>query len=230
VTIDIESPEGQVFHRLARELHERRVGRDGSRIWTRRSSQTLRVRPGLETLYDYWQGNPPLTNVQKAMKDHVREFIRMGRLNIAGLLVSSPAARLELTGFHTAHRDDELGDQVSGKLMRATQYKLMAREAHDFAFSMGDGYVIVTPPKAPGDGYPLPTAEDPRQVITAHDPVTKRAKYALKMYRDDWDAADIAYVFGGRWRRARPRRSTRARSGWTGRAGTGTRSTARMVC
>jgi hypothetical protein len=195
VAIDIDSDEGKVFYRLARELHERRVGREGNVLWTRTTSKNLRVRPGLELLYDYWQGNPPLSSVQKAMADHVREFIRIGRLNIAGLLVSSPGARLEITGFHTAHADDEQGDAVSARLMRATEYKLMARDLHDFAFSMGDGYSIVTPPKSPGEGLPYATAEDPRQVITAHDPVTNRARYALKVYRDDWDEADFAYVF-----------------------------------
>jgi hypothetical protein len=60
--------------------------------------------------------------------------------------------------------------------------------------TMGDSYTIVTPP-AEDETRSLITSEDPRQVITAEDPATRRTRAALKMFRDDWDAADWAYLY-----------------------------------
>jgi hypothetical protein len=194
VTIDLESREGQTFYRLASELHERRTGRRGNLRWDRKRRDTKRIRPPLELLHDYWRGDPPLNDVHAGLKPYVRQFIRMGRLNIGGLLVSSTQNRMALRGFHTAHRNDEAGDQVSQAIMRATNYTLVSRDIHDMMLAMGDAYAIVTPPATEG-GFPSVTAEDPRQVITAHDPMSGQPFAALKMFRDDWAEEDVAYLF-----------------------------------
>jgi hypothetical protein len=53
---------------------------------------------------------------------------------------------------------------------------------------------MVTPPVTDG-AIPVITAEDPRETITAHDPATGVTRAALKLFRDEWDAADLAHLY-----------------------------------
>jgi hypothetical protein len=78
------------------------------------------------------------------------------------------------------------------------------------------------------NGVPVVTAEDPRQVVTIHDPRDqRRVLAALKMFRDDEAEADFAYLYlPGRVfvaRRATRVRRRSCRSSMAGR-GSGTRS------
>lgn len=192
--IDADTPEGQWFHRLARELHDRRVGRHGTRVWSRQTVGTRRVRPPLDVLDDYRQGDPPLRpDVHSGWKPHVRQFMRMGRLNMADLLISSTSNRLSLRDFRTAAADDELGDQRARAIMRANALKVVSREVHETALCMADAYTMVTP----GTGRrreAFITAEDPREAITVHDPATGQPLAGLKMFRNEWDDEDLAYL------------------------------------
>lgn len=203
MAINLDTPEGQAFERLARELHERRTGRMGARRWSRTQIKTGRIRPPLTVLDDYRQGDPPLRpDIHNGWKPHVLQFIRMGRLNVADLLVSATANRMQLRDFRTAAAGDELGDERARDIMRANGFKVIAREVIETCLALGESYTIVTPPSDADTA--LITAEDPRQVITGHDPATRRERAALKMFRDDWDSEDIAYLYlPGVVRRAR---------------------------
>lgn len=152
------------------------------------------LRPPLEVLWDYFTGEPPLSEVQRGFDDYMRRILRTGRLNIAGLLVSSTGARLSLRGFQTAEANDEAGDQLAREMMTETGLAMVSRDAHDFMLALGEGYILATAPED-GEKWPTATAEDPRQVITAEDPATGAPRGGLKMYRDDWDAADVAFVY-----------------------------------
>ena len=193
--IDTDTPEGLWFARLARALHERRTGRSGGRKWTRTTMTALRIRPGLDVLDDYRQGDPPLRpDIHSGWKPYVRQFVRMGRLNVADLIVSSTSNRMQLRDFRTAAAGDELGDQVARDIMRANGMKLLMRDVHDLTLGFGEAYTITAPPKK-GRTHSLITAEDPRQVITAHDPATGEEIAGLKMFRSEWDDEDIAYLY-----------------------------------
>jgi len=203
VAIDVDTPEGKAFKNLARMLHERRTGRAGGRIWDLESTKTSDLRPGLDLLHDYRRGDPPLSKVHAGWKPYVRQFVRTGRLNIADLLICSTRNRMDLRDFRTSAADDELGDAEARKIMRASGLTIVATDVHDYFLSYGDGYTMTTPPAKSGEPAII-TAEDPRFTITADDPVTGRPKYGYKAFRDDWDSADLAYVFfpGGVVRRA----------------------------
>ena len=197
MAIDRDTPEGQVFYGLNRQLHERRTGRCGGKQWNREASRIDVARPGLDLLWDYFTGNPPLNRVHEGWKDYIRGYIRMGRLNAARLLVTSTRNRMNLWGYMTAAAEDEAGDQAAENLLRATGRGFI-RDTHDFMLALGDGYVICTPPETGRDAkrtYPVASAGDPRQVITADDPLTGRPKYGLNLFRDEWDSADFAYVY-----------------------------------
>jgi hypothetical protein len=197
VAINLDTPEGKALKNLAELLHERRTGRLGRRRWSlEMESGKTDLRPGLDLLAAYRRGDPPLNNVHTGWKPYIRAFIRTGRLNIADLLISSTRNRMNLRGFRTAAADDEFGDVSASAIIRGNGLKVVAREVHDMLLSYGDSYTITTPPsKKRGETVSRITAEDPRQVITADDPLTGLPKVGLKAFRDDWDAEDLAYLY-----------------------------------
>jgi len=200
INTDTPQSEGWWLEVLSMQLHERRVGRRGSQIWTRNKVASSRMRPGLLLLEDYLRGDPPLQqDIHGGWADPFRRFLRMGRLNMAELLVSARTNRMGIRDFRTSAAEDELGDAEARKLMRANKLKLISRDVHEYMCGLGDGYTIVTPP----DGTDVPsrrehsliTAESPLQCITAHDAATGRTLAGLKLFRDEWEELDWAYLF-----------------------------------
>lgn len=192
MAIDADSPEGKMFRRLAQELHDRRTGRVGSAKWNRDLLRNKVPRPPLDLLDAYFRGDPPLrSDIHSQVKPYVRAFLRAGRYNIAELTVVSTSNRMDLRDFRTAAANDEQGDLEARRVMVTNEWNQLARQVHDYMLSMGDGYTITTPVT---DAIPRVTAEDPRQVITAHDAMTGETLAGLKVYRDDWDEADFAYM------------------------------------
>lgn len=193
-TDEIRSP-GWWLLTLAEALHDRRNGRAGTRRFSRRGVAPARIRPGLVLLSDYLAGDPPLReDIHTDWAAQFRQMLRMGRLNIAELVVSARSDRLGIRDFRTAAADDELGDERARDLMRVNNLKMKVREVHDTACGLGESYTLVTPPDA-SRGYSLITAESPMQCITAHDPATGREIAGLKMFRDEWDSTDFAFLF-----------------------------------
>lgn len=184
---------------LARELHNRRCGRDDfggkHRRYSRTTVESTKVRPGLDVLDDYFRGDPPLRkDIHEGWAEPFRQFVRMGRLNFADLLVSSTGNRMGIRDFRTAAADDELGDSVARDVMRANNLALVSRDVHDYMLALGDGYLMVTPPDEERR-MPLMTAETPLSTITAHNAATGKVLAGLKMFRDEWDERDWAYLF-----------------------------------
>lgn len=193
--IDFDEPQspGWWLNILGRGLQDRRLGRSGGKRYVRTSSKPQRVRPGLDLLHDHLEGDPPLLNCAQGWDEHFREVVRLGRLNVAALVIEAKSNRMKLRDFRTAAPDDTLGDSVARDIMRANNLRVVARDVHDGMLSLADSYAMVTP-KAVGE-IPLVTAEDAREVITAHDPASGLTLASVKMFRDDWDSTDFAYLF-----------------------------------
>lgn len=194
MAIDLDTPEGRYFEWLSRELHERRTGRVGGKKWSRSIQRGHRIRPGLDLLADYRRGDPPLHDVHQGWKPYVRQFVRMGRLNIAGLLVKSTRNRMSLRDFRTAAQDDEMGDAEARKIMLNNELAIVSRDVHDWLLTFGDSYTLTTPPSGRRE-HSLITAEDPRQMVTMDDPATGQPIAGFKLFRDEWDDEDIAYLY-----------------------------------
>lgn len=195
--IDTQEPysPGWWLLQLAIQLHNRRTGREGTKVWNRRGVASSRVRPGLDILDDYRRGDPPLReDIHTSWAAEYRQFLRLGRLHFAEKLVSPTANRMGLRGFRTAAVNDELGDQEAHMLMRRNQLKLVHRDVVDDTLSFGAGYTMVTAPDAKRP-WSLITSESPLQCITAHDAATGRTLAGLKLFRDEWDARDWAYLY-----------------------------------
>ena len=193
--IDEKSPDGRRFAAMLRDLQERRFGRKGVRSWDRGRKDAPRVRPPLTVLNDYREGDPPLrADIHSGWKPHVRQFVRMGRLNMADLIVSATANRMQLRDFRTAAADDEFGDAAARAIMRANDGAILSAEVHETLLALGDAYVIVGPVDDE-TGEPLITAESPFDVITMEDAITRRTVAGLKIVRDEWDSADLAFFY-----------------------------------
>lgn len=191
---DIPKSPAWWFKILATELQDRRQGRSGKLKWSRTTKKATRVRPPLDVLHDHFRGDPPLRGVAEGWEEAFREVTRLGRLNMAELVVTARTDRMGIAGFRTAAAADELGDKLASELMMATDLAVKAGEIHDGMGALGDGYAMVTPPLA-GEKYPLITDEDARECITAHDPATGRVLAGLKLFRDDWDSTDIGHLY-----------------------------------
>lgn len=193
--IDPDSPDGRVFAGLLSSLHDRRYGRDGARRWNRSTIKPSRIRPPLQVLEDYRAGDPPLRgDIHTSWAPHIRQFVRMGRLNMADLIVSASANRMRLRDFRTAAADDELGDEKARAILAANDGPVLSADVHEKLLALGDAYVHVGDLV---DGWPLITAESPFETITLEDPATRLTTAALKVFRDEWDSADIAYFYRG---------------------------------
>lgn len=189
----VESP-AWWFKVLASELQDRRHGRSGRHRWSRTTRKATRVRPPLDVLHDHFRGDPPLRGVAEGWEEAFREVTRLGRLNMAELIVTARTDRMGIAGFRTAAAGDELGDKMASELMAATDLSVKAGEIHDGMGSLGDAYAMVQP-VADGEKYPYITDEDARFCITAHDPSTGRVLAGLKLYRDDWDTTDFGQLY-----------------------------------
>lgn len=166
--------------------------------WLNRGSQKLASRvPRLTTLVDRLEGNPPLP---MAANEHAarafREAMRKARANYPELIVQAPRERMVPLGFRTgATGTDENGDQVAAEMWAANGLDVAAADVHDMMLGAGDGYMMVGGIDA-DTGYPLITEEDPRQVVTFHDPARqRRVRAAVKMFHDPEQSRDLAYLY-----------------------------------
>lgn len=142
----------------------------------------------------YYRGDPDVPWGPEGCQDAFRRFARKARANWASLIVEAPRERLQVTGFRTGDASDDLADTEADRIWRANNLPAGSQLLHRAKMSMADAYVIVGDPDDE-IGAPLITVEDPRQVITAHDPRDRRRTVAgLKAFVDD-SGDDVAYLY-----------------------------------
>ncbi len=145
----------------------------------------------LETLDAYYRGDPPLPNSASSARAAYAMFQRLARVNFAEAIVEAPRQRMIPLGFRTGADGDENGDRAARALWQANDLDVESVEVHQMGLSMSRSYAIV----GRQDSDVLITAEDPRQVITSHDPATRRVRAAVKIFRDEAMGTDYAYVY-----------------------------------
>lgn len=148
--------------------------------------------PRLQELRDRYEGNAPVPEgPQGEARKAYETFVRKARVNFAELIVEALRERLRVTGFRTAAAGDEDGDAEARRVWDDNNGDVLQSDVTEWCLSMSRSYVMVG---LDGD-RPVITAEDPRQVITVHDPVYGRTRAGLKMYHDDDEDRDYAYLF-----------------------------------
>ena len=175
--IDVDQPQsdGWWLHQLARRLEQRNKDR-------------------LDRLDRYHRGDPPLPEGSENMRTAYRAFQRKARVNFAELIAEAPRERMTPAGFVPAGDDVGEADEKAQSFWDDNDLAVESADVHESMLALGDSYVIVGPPD--GTGSPVITGEDPRQVITAHDPARPRqVRAAVKLYHDTDTQTDTAYLY-----------------------------------
>lgn len=175
--IDVPGSDGWWLNRLARRLLDKaRQDR-------------------LNLLDDWYKGCPPLPIVGDNVARAYNAFQEHARSNFAELITEAPRDRMVPVGIRTGVDGDETGDLEAWNMWRGAGLPVESAEVHRMMLAMGDAFVITGPPED-GSSVPVITAEDPRQVVTEHDPRhQRRVLSALKMFRDDVSGRDLAYLY-----------------------------------
>lgn len=164
--------------------------------WLQRLSRKLTDKQKrLKLLDDYYRGDPPLPQVADGVKSAYQAFQKKARTNYARLIVEAVRQRMSVTAIVTgAESSDENGDLEARRIWVDNGLHVESAEVHRSMLRMGDGYVIVGMDEA--TKRPVITSEDPRQVVTEHDPARQRnVRAALKMFHDPITKRDLAYLF-----------------------------------
>lgn len=164
--------------------------------WMLRLARKLEYKqPDLELLDRHYRGNPPLPEGAENAQSAYKAFQKKARLNLAELAVDAVLDRMIPVGFQTGAEGDEAGDAEARKIWVANGLDVEATEVHRNMLVLRDGYVIVGAPD-PETGIPVITAEDPRQVVSFHDPVQQRKiRAGAKFFHDPELERDFAYLY-----------------------------------
>jgi hypothetical protein len=175
---DVDTPgsPGWWFRRLARQQYDRL--------------------PELRQLHKRYESDPPLPEGAHQARSAYQAFQKLARTNYEETVVNAVLDRQTPVGFRTAVGGDDGGDAAAAAMWAANEMPVQASDILESKLSMREGYAIVGPPDDDSDGQAVITAEDPRQVITAHDPVRpSRVRAALKLFWDPDEEQDVAYVY-----------------------------------
>lgn len=166
--------------------------------WMQRLYARL-VDPGRQTrladLDDWYRGVPQLPGMNKAQRDAVASFHPFSRTNFAKLICEATRERMTPVGIRTSADDDVTGDAEAWRIWQRAGLPVESAEVHRGMFRFGTSYVIVGPPDDITK-VPVITCEDPRQIVTEHDPRQQRNRLAaFKLFHDDIESADFAYLW-----------------------------------
>lgn len=190
--LDVTTPRspGWWMRQLTLRLQARSRG-DG---WSRERIRNEHSRPGLDLLWDYYRGESPLPSCASGWHESMRSAVRKTRTNYTRLVVSSVHQRVRPAGWRTGVEPDRDGDDMAREVARVNEFDRVIPDAMEWALVMGDAYLMTSPPED-GGSIPRVTAEDPREMITAHDAATGRTLAALKRYRDEWGSGMVTHLY-----------------------------------
>lgn len=161
--------------------------------WLDQLSRKLeRRRPALDLLSSYYDGKPPLPTSAENARSAYAAFQKKAQLNLAELSTEAVLNRMTPTGLDCG---DQAGNKKLARLWTANDLDVEHAEVHRHMLVRRNGYVMVGGPAA-DTGVPVVTAEDPRQVITIHDPARQnRVRAGAKFFHDPELEMDIAYLY-----------------------------------
>lgn len=174
--------------------------------WMTRMARLLQVQTKrCDRLDRYRRGCPPLRHASANVQSAFYQLQFVARTNFADLIVQAMTERMAVRSIRTAVAADDNGDQVAWGLWLANDMEVYQTDVYDYMGTFGVGYTSVAMGQ---DGEPpVIRAEDPRQVITLEDPVTRKTIAAFKLFHDDATDMDYAYL----WRPGQMWVATKAR-------------------
>lgn len=174
---------------MAIELDER----DTPGWWLKKLDLKLHERrKTIQPLYDRYEGNAPVPRSLRDAPDSAKAFFKTARTNLAEMVVKAVRYRMAVTAILTPAANSEFGDRGAWDKWRRSG---MNAEQHDVVRHMllsGSGYVIT----AKYNGELAATSEDPRQVVTIHDPVRQSmVRASAKFFHDADYGRAYAYLY-----------------------------------
>jgi len=149
----------------------------------------------LAELDAWYRGVPNLPMATRAQREAVASFANYSRTNFAKLVCEAVRERMTPVGIRTSADRDITGDAEAWRIWLRAGMPVESAEVHRAMFRLGTSYAIVGPPDELSK-VPVITCEDPRQVITEHDPrQQRRVQAALKIFHDDVEGADFCYLW-----------------------------------
>ncbi len=146
-------------------------------------------------LDNWYRGVPELPGMNQSQREAVSGFLPFSRTNFAKLVCEATRERMTPVGIRTSADDDVTGDAEAWRIWQRAGMPVESAEVHRAMFKFGSSYVIVGPPDDITK-VPVITYEDPRQIITEHDPRQQRRRLAaFKLFHDDIESADFAYLW-----------------------------------
>lgn len=180
------------------------LARLNKKLVDQRRQQRIRL------LRSYVNGDAPLPEGSENVREVFRLFQRKARAGYAELVVSSVYEKINLLGFRTAASSDDAGDAVAAQIVRENSLTIELVDAIENALIVGEGYLVT----GEDDGRPVITSEDPAQMVSENDPIRRnRVMRAMKLFHDDVDDRDFAYLYTQATEDGKPRvyRASRAR-------------------
>lgn len=153
--------------------------------------------PRLQMLARYHEGDPPLPEGAETMRSAYKAFQKSARTNFAELIVGSVLERCAVRAIRTAVAQDADGDSAAWRIWRQNNLDIEFADVLENMLALGDSYMMIGDDLESDDPQAVAiTGEDPRQVVTIHDPVRQsEVRAGLKMFHDDDRERDYAYVF-----------------------------------
>jgi len=172
--------------------------------WMKTLTDRQRKRlPRLNELAAWMDNNPPLPEGSAEWEQTYQSFHADTRTNLAALAVSSVRDPLTPLGFRTAATDDDNGDAKAAQVYADNNMPVETVDLLTKVFGLGEGYTMIGPPAEDSDEFDgfssdsaIITVEDPRQVITAEDPLRRmRPRAGMKTLHDPDTGEDICYIY-----------------------------------
>ncbi len=161
--------------------------------WMQKGAVKLAARrPRLQKLADYHEGRPPAIFEVQSSTSFAKAFREQACTNLAELIVGSVRERVTVRDIRTATSGDQV-DVQAWDIWRTNGMDVEFADVLENMLAMGDAYMIVG---LDADGGVVMTGEDPRQVVTFHNPARQsEVRAAVKMFHDPDEQRDYVYLF-----------------------------------
>jgi hypothetical protein len=169
-------------------------------------------RTRIDVLRSYANGDAPLPEMGRTVRESWVRFQKTARANLGGLAVEAPANRMVPNGVQVgqANQDD---DRVRA-IWRRNRLDVAIPDVIRDVLTTSFGYIVVG---RDAFGLAVVTAEQPEFMYASTDPLQPWvSRAAIKVWRDVDAALDYAYVWvpGLRQRFARPASDEKTKRAW----------------
>ncbi|WP_405375974.1 MULTISPECIES: phage portal protein [unclassified Microbacterium] len=164
--------------------------------WLDKLSKKLAARlPELNRLQAYVEGDPPPPEGVENMRSAYEAIRKIARVNLAESAVTAVSDRIAVRAVRTAVATDSDGDDLAMSIWRDNNLDIELSDVIENMLGLRDGYMIVGLDPDDDDRVVI-TGEDPRQVVTIHNPLRQsEVRAALKMFHDPDEQRDYAYLY-----------------------------------